>query len=107
MKTNPNNTDALAWLEAVECFADRRDDAQLALAALGLRRHPGVFAIVGRVLTELARRSIERAETVVACGNRTAATVGDEGAELAALLASGWAVFARLEREGGSTAGTR
>lgn len=102
MKTNTSNTSntsAPAWLEAVEDFADRRDDAQLALAALGLRRHPGVFAIVGRVLTELARRTQERAETVVACGNRTAATVGDEGAELAALLAAGWAVFARLESE--------
>lgn len=93
------SADALAWLEAVESLADRRDDAQLALAALGLRRHPGVFAIVGRVLTELARRSQERAEAVVACGNRTATAVGDEGAELAELLASGWAVLAGLNRE--------
>lgn len=107
MKTNTNNTDARLWLEAVESFAVRHDDAALALEALRLRAHPALHAVVGGVLGELARRARELAVVVMECGKRTSATVATEGGELAALLASGWAVLAGIEREGGSTPGSR
>lgn len=94
------NTDAQhparAWLDAVESFAVRFEDAPLALAAQRARQHPAVHRVLACVLSELTRRTAERANDLLEVGERVSASVAAEGRELAALLADGWDACATI-----------
>ncbi len=98
--TNLDNPTVCAWLAAVEDFAVRFDDAPLALEALRLRHHSNLSRVAACVLTELARRSSERASDAEQGAGRTSALVVNEGRELAALIARGWDVFETVQGGG-------
>jgi hypothetical protein len=100
MKTNTSNTSALAaWLEAVERFAQRVDDAPLALAALRAHYNADSTGCFAALLSELARYAGDRADVVVENGHRTARCQREWAVDAVALLSRGWALLEAVESE--------
>lgn len=91
MSTNPQQTAQFsAWLEAVERFAVRVDDAPVALAALSAKHHRDSHACMAALLLQLSRFAGDRASVVIENGHRTARAQVEWGSEAAVLAARGW-----------------
>lgn len=78
------------WLDEVERFAVRTDDAPLALAALRVRQTAESVSCFACLLHELSRAANECALVLAEHAGRAATSQRDRGAESAALLARGW-----------------
>ena len=93
-----NTHDFIAWLEAVERFAVRVDDAPLALCALSAKHNRGVLGHLAALLRELSRFAGERAGDVIEIGTPLARCQYERAIECSKLTAQGWD-FIALEAE--------